>query len=198
MDHTYWLKQSEKSLFPDILWSRPESKAGAGKLLIVGGNLHGFSAPGNAYNESLEAGAGVVRVVMPDALRKIVKFLLPDADYAPSTPSGSFAKSALDILLSSAQWSDCTLIAGDVGRNSETAMLLESFVKHYAGILVITRDAADYFRESPQAVIDREKNASGRQLGTTAKNIYSYANNYPDNLLYVEPATCRSTLHIHA
>jgi hypothetical protein len=157
MDHTYWLKQSEKSLFPDILWSRPESKAGAGKLLIVGGNLHGFSAPGNAYNESLEAGAGVVRVVMPDALRKIVKFLLPDADYAPSTPSGSFAKSALDILLSSAQWSDCTLIAGDVGRNSETAMLLESFVKHYAGILVITRDAADYFRESPQAVIDREK-----------------------------------------
>lgn len=156
MDHTYWLKQSEKPLFPDILWSRPESKAGAGKLAIFGGNLHGFSAPGNAYNSSLLAGAGVVRVLMPDALRKIVKFLLPDADYAPSTPSGSFAKSALDALLSTAQWSDCTLIAGDVGRNSETAMVLESFVKHYSGPLVLTHDAADYFRESPLTVVDRE------------------------------------------
>ncbi len=157
MDHTYWLRQTEKVLFPDILWSRPESKAGAGKLLIVGGNLHGFSAPGTAYNVALQAGAGAVRVLLPEALRKIVRFLLPDADYAPSTPSGSFAKNALESMLSASAWSDCCLVAGDVGRNSETAMMLESFVKHYSGLLVVTQDAVDYFRESPQVVIDRPK-----------------------------------------
>ncbi len=155
MDHDYWLKQGSSPLFPDILWSRPESKMGAGKLAIIGGNLHGFSAPGNAYNVSLQAGAGAVRVLMPEALRKIVKNFLPEADYAPATPSGSFAKSALDEMLGLAQWAECCLVAGDVGRNSETAMVLEAFVKHYIGPLVLTHDAADYFRESPSTVVDR-------------------------------------------
>lgn len=156
MDHTYWLKQKADPLFPDIIWSRPESKAGAGKLLIAGGNLHGFSAPATAYTAALDAGVGSVQVLMPDAVRKIVKYMLPEADYAPSTPSGSFARQALEPLLHTAQWADACIIAGDVGRNSETAMMLENFCQKYAGLLVITQDAADYYRESPHAVIDRE------------------------------------------
>ena len=50
MDRTYWHKQTvEKPLFPDILWSRPQNKRQAGKLLIVGGHAESFAAVGEAY-----------------------------------------------------------------------------------------------------------------------------------------------------
>lgn len=155
--HEYWLRQSsENLLFQDILWSRPESKATSGKLAVIGGHGHGFGAPGIAYGAALESGVGVCRVLLPDAVKKVVRGILPDADFAPSTPSGSFAKAALSDIVSVAQWADAALLAGDVGRNSETAILLENFVQSYHGLLTITHDAADYFRETPLQLADRE------------------------------------------
>lgn len=70
MDNSYWLKQSNaEPLFPDLIWSRPESKQAAGKLLIIGGNAHGFSAPAEAYVIAGKSGIGSTRVVMPNALK---------------------------------------------------------------------------------------------------------------------------------
>lgn len=157
MDYTYWQKQSSEPLFSDILWSRPESKAGAGKLLIIGGHEQAFSAPGLAFNAAQSAGAGVIRVLLPEAIRKIVKHVLPEADYAPSTPSGSFSRSSLSEMLALASWSDTVLLAGDFGRNSETAIVLESFVEKYNGPLIITQDAIEYFRETPLNIVDRDE-----------------------------------------
>src|SRR3990167_5419572 len=139
MADTYWLKQAkDKPLFEDLLWSRPENKRLAGKLLIVGGNLHGFAAPGTAYGASLKAGIGTCRIIMPDSLKKIV---IPhfshfhgstlQMEFAPSTISGSFSKEALAQILDSAQWADGVLLAGDFGRNSETAILLEKLLNKY-------------------------------------------------------------------
>lgn len=153
--HDYWLKQIDTPLFPDILWSRPESKQGAGKLAIIGGNSHGFGAPGVAFQHALAAGVGVARVLLPDGVKKVVSGILPEADFAPSTPSGSFAKQSLSDMLSLASWGDACLIAGDVGRNSETAIVLESFVEKFAGLLTITQDAVDYFKETPLQLVDR-------------------------------------------
>jgi hypothetical protein len=155
MNHDYWLKQTNEPLFPDILWSRPETKATSGKLTIIGGNSHGFSAPGIAYASAASAGAGVIHVLLPDAIRKIVKTMLPDAEFAPSTPSGSFSVKALDSLLASSSWADCALLAGDIGRNSETAILLERFCEKYQGLITVTQDALDYFKESPLTLVDR-------------------------------------------
>jgi ADP-dependent NAD(P)H-hydrate dehydratase / NAD(P)H-hydrate epimerase len=152
----YWLKQTaEQALFPDLLWSRPENKARAGKLLVVGGNVHGFAAAGTAYSEALKAGVGTVRVLLPDRLQKTVSKLFPEAEFAPSTPSGSFGRRALAELLELSAWADAVLLAGDFGRNSETAILLESFVQKYSGQLTLTKDAADYFTTAPQTVINR-------------------------------------------
>ncbi len=153
----YWLKQTkDKPLFPDILWSRPESKAGAGKLSIIGGNSFALGAPGIAYNVATESGSGVVKVLMPEAVKKTVKHMLPDADFAPSNPSGSFSKKAMDEFISIANWSDMTLLAGDFGRNSETAVLLEDFVQKYSGPLTVTQDALDYFRTLPKLILHRK------------------------------------------
>lgn len=156
MSTPYWYKQTANTpLYPDILWSRPESKMGAGKLAIIGGNVHAISAPGIAYNIAMEAGVGTCKVMLPDAVKKTVKLMLPDAEFAPSTPSGSFSKRALDELLNLSGWSDGTLLAGSFGRNSETATLLESFVAKFPGLLTITEDALDYFKSTPRILLER-------------------------------------------
>jgi len=158
MSEDYWRKQSDdEPLFTDLLWSRPQSKQGSGKLAIIGGNSHGFGAPGMAYNIALQAGAGVCQVLLPDAVKKVVKSVLPDAEFATSTPSGSFNRQALNKFVSIAEWSDAILLSGDFGRNSETAMLLENFVEKYKGMLTITQDTVEYFKETPKQIIDRDK-----------------------------------------
>ena len=66
----YWKKQTpDKPLFPDLLWSRPRNRAHAGKLLIVGGNAHGFAAAAEAYAEASKAGVGAAGVIIPDSLQ---------------------------------------------------------------------------------------------------------------------------------
>lgn len=156
MDHTYWHKQtSEQPLFPDLLWSRPENKKQAGKLLIMGGNAHGFAAAGEAYGEAMKAGIGTTRVLLPDSLQKTVGRVFEAGEYGPSTPSGSFSQKGLAELLAMSEWADGTLIAGDLGRNSETAILLEQFIAKHSGQLTLTKDAADYFTKAPHSVVSR-------------------------------------------
>ena len=157
MTDTYWHKQtSGKPLYPDLIWSRPQTKRQGGKLLIIGGNAHGFAAAGEAYAEAVRAGIGTARVVLPDSLQKTVGKVLEAGEYAPSTPSGSFARRALAELLTMAEWADGVLLAGDFGRNSETAVMLEKFVSDYDGRLTLTKDAADYFLNSPRKLLDRD------------------------------------------
>jgi hypothetical protein len=156
MDRTYWHKQaSDKPLYPDLIWSRPEHKQQAGKLLIVGGNLYGFAAAAEAYNAAVKAGVGVARVALPDALEKTVSKIFPAAEFTPSTPSGSFSQKALAELLEASAWADAVLLAGDLGRNAETAILLEQFASKYAGQLTLTKDAVDYFAQTAASLLER-------------------------------------------
>lgn len=152
----YWHRQaSDTPLFPDLAWSRPEHTALAGKLLIVGGNAHGFATPATAYADALKAGVGAARVLLPGALQKTVGRTFPAGEFAPSTPSGSFSRQALAELLSLSAWADGTLLAGEFGRNSETAVLLETFAGKYTGQLTLTTDAADYFMNAPASILSR-------------------------------------------
>jgi len=156
MDRAFWSKQTaDKPLFPDLIWSRPENAAFAGKLLVVGGNLYGFTNPANAFSEARRAGIGTARVLLPDALQKTVGKVFESGEFAPSTPSGSFSQRALGELLPMAAWADATLLAGDLGRNSETAILLEKFTDKYNGALALACDAVDYFTASPAAIMAR-------------------------------------------
>jgi NAD(P)H-hydrate repair Nnr-like enzyme with NAD(P)H-hydrate dehydratase domain len=174
MDRTYWLKQTvEQPLFPDLLWSRPENRAHAGKLLIIGGNLHGFSAVGEAYRETEKAGIGTARVILPNSLQRTVGKLFPEAEFAPSTPSGSFARTALSQMLELASWADGILLAGDFGRNSETAIVLEQFLVKFDGPVTVTKDAVDYFTAHPHRLLNRGDSSlvvSFAQLQKVAQN----------------------------
>jgi hypothetical protein len=155
MDATYFHKQDATPLFDELLWSRPQNRRQAGKLLIIGGNLHGFAAAALAYQTAQKAGVGSSRIMLPSALQKTVGKLLQDGQFAPSTPSGSFSKLALAEWLDAAAWADAILLAGDLGRNSETASTIENFCSKTNQKLIIAKDAVDYFYTDPVSLLMR-------------------------------------------
>jgi len=156
MTPEFWHKQPlGKPLFPHLLWSRPENRQMAGKLLIVGGNLYGFAAPAEAYTVSLKAGIGVSRVLLPSAIQKVVGPSIENGEFAASTPSGSFSQRALVELLDWCRWADGVLFAGDLGRNSETAIMVEKFLHKCEEPAVLTKDAVDYVVSLPQSALER-------------------------------------------
>src|SRR4051812_8503724 len=158
MERTYWHKQDPTSaLYPDLVWSRPQSKRTAGKLLIIGGNAHGFAAAQEAYQSAVQAGIGTAKVLLPDSLQKLVGTHFEAAEFAASTPAGSFSQQALALAIDLASWADGVLLAGDLGRNSETAIFIEHFLGKYKGILALTKDAADYAINIPSAWLEREQ-----------------------------------------
>lgn len=155
MKHIYWQQQTTKQpLYPNLLWSRPENKQFAGKLLIVGGSSHGFAKPAEAFNESQLAGIGRAEILIPDSLQKVLgKQVLTLGNYAPSTPSGSLGQKALNDLLVYGKQNDALLFAGDLGRNSETAILIERTLHEFNKPIILTDDAIEYIILSAQQAI---------------------------------------------
>lgn len=152
----YWQKQShEKPLFEELTWDKPERKDQAGKLLIVGGNVHGFAAPAKAFEYANQAGIGNARICLPDSLRRTLHTFWTDAIFCPSTPSGSFAQDSRELILNNSLWSDGIIFPGDLGRNSETAIMLDELMASLTLPIAITKDALDYFLPRPKLLFDR-------------------------------------------
>lgn len=156
MTPTYWQQQTaSKPLFPDIEWSKPEQRALAGRLGIIGGNKLGFVAVAEAYSTAHDSGVGEVRVLLPDALRKTIPPSMTDVVLSPSNPSGSLSREALPNMQALAHWSTMLLLIGDAGRNSETAIAYSDMLRTYSGPLVITRDAIDLIKNDTAALVNR-------------------------------------------
>ncbi len=156
MDLSYWQQQTVKEpLFPDIEWSKPEQRAQAGRLAIVGGNKLGFAGVAESYSAAYDTGAGAVRVLLPDALRKNIPSAWTDVALAPSTTSGGLSRDALPDLMALAHWSTMTLLIGDAGRNSETAIIYESLLRNHTGAITLTRDAVDLVRNAADILVNR-------------------------------------------
>lgn len=154
--HDYWKQQQPtKPLFPDIEWSKPEQKTSRGRLGIIGGNKLGFAGVAESYSTALNTGAGDVRVLLPDCLRKSIPATMTDVIFAPCNPSGSLSRDALPDLTALGTWASCLLLAGDAGRNSETAIAYSDLIRNYTGQLVITRDAVDLVKNDAEALVNR-------------------------------------------
>jgi hypothetical protein len=154
--HDYWKKQlSNAPLFPDIAWSKPQQRAHAGRLAIIGGNKLGFVAIRDAYEVANALGAGQIRAILPDVLKRSVPASVSDALFLPSNPSGGFSREALPEFHAACEWADVCLLVGDAGRNSETAMAFESLLGCQAQ-LIITRDAVDLLMPAMNRFVERE------------------------------------------
>ena len=155
--HDYWKQQQPtKPLFPDIEWSKPEQKSSRGRLGIIGGNKLGFAGIAESYSTALGTGAGEVRVLLPDCLRKSIPPSMTDVVFAACNPSGSLSRDAMPDLTALGTWASCLLLAGDAGRNSETAIAYSDLIRNYSGPLVITRDAIDLVKNDSEALVNRE------------------------------------------
>ncbi len=176
MDYTYWKQQTaSKPLFPDMEWSRPERRDQAGRLGIIGGNKLGFAGVAASYSTALETGAGDVRVLLPDALKGTIPKSITETVYGTSTPSGSLASDAVADMTALGAWSTGVLLAGDAGRNSETAIAYEQFIQHYSGPLTITRDAIDLVKNSSHLLVERPSTvlvASFAQVQKLMQGVY--------------------------
>ena len=173
MNSPTWVRQSDKPLFEQLDWDKPERKDHAGKLLIVGGHVHALTAPAQSYLLASALGIGIQKVCMPSKTKSILGKAPFDAVFIPSTTSGEFAKEGINELLEYAMWADTVLLSGDVGRNSQTTLLLEEFVQSYNGQVVIAQDALDTLSGSPKEIMNRENStivASIAQLQKLAKN----------------------------
>jgi hypothetical protein len=169
MENINWLKQTDGPLFEDMLWSRPQNRRQAGKLLIAGGHSENFSAVARAYAAAGKAGAGTVRVLLPLSLQKTLGRAFPEAEFADSTPIGSFSRQALGLFLELSDWADGVLLAGEFGRNSETAVLLENYVTKYPGRLSLAGDSLDYFGSDPKPIVDRPMTTIAGSLSQVQK-----------------------------
>ena len=176
MDLTYWQKQTAiKPLFPDIEWSKPERRDQAGALAIIGGNKLGFSAAAEAYMTAQAAGVGKLRILLPDALKKVVPASITDALFVASTPSGSLAQDAFSDMCAVGEWASGVLLIGDAGKNSETAITYEKFIQQYDGQLTLTRDAIDLVKNNPTLLVERDNTllaASFAQLQKLLQAVY--------------------------
>lgn len=135
------LQPADEPLFPDLLWSKPENKNLAGKLLIVGGQAGQFTAVSKSYSSAVKAGTGHTRVLLPASLEKATSHS-PNIEYAAANRSGSFAKHSLAIINDLSDWSDGVLLAGNFGKNSETTTVLDGYLLRCpATVVVITENA---------------------------------------------------------
>lgn len=156
MEYDYWHKQApDTPLFPDIEWSKPEQRSARGRLGVIGGNKLGFAGVAEAYSTALTAGAGEVRVLLPDCLRNAIPKSMTDVVFGACNPSGSLSRDALPEIGALTAWASGILLAGDAGRNSETAITYSDLIREYAGPLIITRDAMDLVKNDTDALVNR-------------------------------------------
>jgi hypothetical protein len=138
-----------------VEWNKPEQRSQAGRLGIIGGNKLGFAGVGEAYSVATSSGVGETRVLLPDALRKTIPAVMTDVLFGATNPSGSLARDAHVEMAAISAWATGVLLIGDAGRNSETAILYEDFIKDYTGQLTITRDAVDLIKNSSSSMVER-------------------------------------------
>jgi hypothetical protein len=156
MDTTYWRTQTAtKPLFPDVEWNKPERRDQRGRLGIIGGNKAGFAGVASSYSTACETGAGEVRVLLPSALKSVIRQSIPDTIFAASTPSGGLASDAKADMDALGHWASGVLLVGDAGRGSETAVVYERFIAGYSGPLTITRDAIDLVKNNAHLLVER-------------------------------------------
>lgn len=173
--YPYWQKQSaDTPLFPDVEWNKPEQRAHAGRLAIIGGNKLGFVAIRDAYGVASDLGAGQIRAILPDILKGVVPPSVTDAVFLPSNPSGGFSREGANEFEAACAWADACLLIGDAGRNSETAMAFEHLLETTPQI-ILTRDAVDLVMPAMVKLVERERTTlvvSFAQLQKVFQSVY--------------------------
>jgi NAD(P)H-hydrate epimerase len=101
-----------------------------GKVLVVGGGRGMTGAAQMAARAALRAGAGMVKLVVPNKVLAEVSSaeLEVMVECAPDTEAGFFSRLALPKILEIAEWADCIAIGSGIGRDSQVIELVRDIL----------------------------------------------------------------------
>jgi NAD(P)H-hydrate repair Nnr-like enzyme with NAD(P)H-hydrate dehydratase domain len=149
-----FIRQDEGPLYPNVLYNRPVTRHGAGRLLVVGGYASEFSLPTSLHQLALAAGIGECQVVLPDSLARLVGGA-PGTLFVPSSPSGSLGTEALERIVSLAEEADAIALGASLSNNSHTSILVERVVQEAGRPIIIFADALTALRHQVRLFTDR-------------------------------------------
>ncbi len=147
-------RQTTEPLYAKVLWNRPISAHSAGRLLVVGGHSQGVASLQATYQIAAASGIGSLTLVVPETLRRLLG-TIPAIEFAPATVAGSLAGVATGQLMELASYADAVLIGPDLSNNSETAILVESFITGFHQPLILAGDGLGLISQSPETLRDR-------------------------------------------
>ena len=135
-----FVRQDGAPLYPRIIYNRPVTRSGAGRLLLVGGHSGEFSLPTTIYQLAMATGLGDCQVVLPDSLLKFIGGL-PGTNFVASSPSGSLGTEALGRILELSEEMDAIAIGASLSNNSRTAILVERLIREVERPVILFGDA---------------------------------------------------------
>jgi NAD(P)H-hydrate repair Nnr-like enzyme with NAD(P)H-hydrate dehydratase domain len=146
-----FIRQTDAPLYPKVLFNRPVTRSGGGRLLIVGGHTGEFSLPTAIHQFAVAAGVGEATAVLPDALAKFLGGA-PGTAFAAASTSGSLGREALGRILELSEEADAVAIGASLSNNSNTAMLIERLIVEIKRPVVIFDEALIALRHNITAV----------------------------------------------
>ena len=133
-------------------------KNSLGSVLIIGGSKEYYGAPFLAALTAQRAGAGMVRVVVPESVQ-----IIPDAALSliitkiPDKGKGYFCLESLKELKSLIDKSDVIVIGPGIGTERDTFLFLREILK-IEKTLIIDADALNIIAESPEIYHKNDSN----------------------------------------
>lgn len=182
-------KQSDKTLYEDILWSRPVRRTG--RILLIGGHRDGFAELQKLYQGFEDAQVAESRLALPDKLSKLVGSL-EGISLVASTPSGSISRDALAELVYLANESDLVSLGPDLSNNSETTLTMQRLITETRASIVIPPQSAEQLL--PEA--GEWKNKENLLLFLHHKQLYKLASKLAVNTTIPLHATSDSIAEI--
>jgi NAD(P)H-hydrate repair Nnr-like enzyme with NAD(P)H-hydrate dehydratase domain len=146
-------RQTDTPLYPKVLYNRPITRSGGGRLLIVGGHSGEFSLPTAIHQFAMAAGVGEATAVLPDNLAKFLGGA-PGTAFAASSSSGSLGREALGRILELSEDADAVAIGASLSNNSNTAILVERLIAEVTRPVIVFDEGLVALKHHITAVTD--------------------------------------------
>lgn len=142
------------------------NKGTFGKVLIIAGSVNMSGACELCAKSAYRIGAGLVRVVTPEANRCIIQQDVPEAllmTYFPRLSEEKFTAGTKPELLEAFQWADCIALGPGLGKSPEARLLLTWAVTETRKPLVLDADGINLLAESDEL---KQYLENGRRAGS--------------------------------
>ncbi len=141
-------------------FSRPSDahKYSTGKVYVIAGSRGFTGAALLASTAALRAGAGLVKLALPESLGQIgeTASLETIVEYLPENQDLSFSSKAFSALKLGCDWADVVALGPGMGRNPDTMNLTRQLIQEVECPLVIDADALFALIDNLQLLKDRQ------------------------------------------